>query len=76
MTEVACFCGCSYTFRGLAGACPRCGEVAAIMTESTVRDAAGAAAPGTTQVSAADLESLTELAGLFLPYAAARGYRG
>jgi hypothetical protein len=26
-TDVACFCGCAYTFAGDTGACPRCGEV-------------------------------------------------
>ena len=28
MAEVACFCGCCFSFDGAAGACPRCGEVA------------------------------------------------
>jgi len=28
MAAVACFCGCSFSFDGGAGACPRCGEVA------------------------------------------------
>jgi len=26
MTDVACFCGCCYSFSGNTGACPRCGE--------------------------------------------------
>ncbi len=26
MIDVVCFCGCSYSFVGDAGACPRCGE--------------------------------------------------
>ena len=30
MTEVACFCGCLYSFDGGAGACPGCGEVATV----------------------------------------------
>jgi hypothetical protein len=30
MTDVACFCGCLYSFDGGAGACPGCGEVAAV----------------------------------------------
>jgi hypothetical protein len=30
MTDVACFCGCLYSFEGGAGACPKCGEVAAV----------------------------------------------
>jgi shikimate 5-dehydrogenase len=32
MAEVACFCGCLYSFHGGAGACPRCGEHATVMT--------------------------------------------
>jgi hypothetical protein len=28
MAEVACFCGCCFSFDGAAGACPKCGEVA------------------------------------------------
>jgi hypothetical protein len=39
MTDVACFCGCFYSFDGGAGACPGCGEVAAVT--------AGPAAAGT-----------------------------
>ena len=39
MTDVACFCGCLYSFDGGAGACPGCGEVAAVT--------AGPAAAGT-----------------------------
>jgi hypothetical protein len=30
MADVACFCGCSYSFYGDAGACPHCGEVATL----------------------------------------------
>ena len=30
MTDVACFCGCSFSFDGGAGACPKCGEVASV----------------------------------------------
>jgi hypothetical protein len=30
MTEVACFCGCCFSFDGGAAACPRCGEVASV----------------------------------------------
>ena len=26
MTDVACFCGCIYSFAGDLGICPRCGE--------------------------------------------------
>ncbi len=32
MTDVACFCGCLYSFDGDAGACPRCGEYATVRT--------------------------------------------
>src|SRR5215510_9336699 len=39
MTDVACFCGCFYSFDGGAGGCPGCGEVAAV--------AAGPMAAGT-----------------------------
>ena len=28
MAEVACSCGCCFSFDGAAGACPKCGEVA------------------------------------------------
>ena len=31
MADVACFCGCFYSFDGGSGACPGCGEVAAVM---------------------------------------------
>jgi hypothetical protein len=27
MIDVVCFCGCSYSFAGHAGVCPRCGEL-------------------------------------------------
>ena len=30
MTDVACFCGCCFSFDGGAAACPRCGEVASV----------------------------------------------
>jgi hypothetical protein len=30
MTDVACFCGCLYSFDGGAGTCPKCGEVATV----------------------------------------------
>jgi len=30
MADVACFCGCFYSFDGGSGACPGCGEVAAV----------------------------------------------
>ena len=41
MIDVACFCGCFYSFEGGAGACPKCGEVATVTAgppvESTER---------------------------------------
>ena len=30
MSDVACFCGCCFSFDGAAGACPTCGEVARV----------------------------------------------
>ncbi len=30
MIDVACFCGCCFSFDGSAAACPRCGEVASV----------------------------------------------
>jgi hypothetical protein len=30
MTDVACFCGCLFSFNGDTGACPRCGRVASV----------------------------------------------
>ena len=30
MADVACFCGCLYSFDGAAGACPQCGEIASV----------------------------------------------
>jgi acyl-CoA synthetase (AMP-forming)/AMP-acid ligase II len=30
MAEVACFCGCFYSFNGSAGACPKCGKCATV----------------------------------------------
>ena len=31
MVDVACFCGCLYSFEGAGAACPACGEYAAVM---------------------------------------------
>jgi hypothetical protein len=33
MADVACFCGCCFSFDGGAGTCPRCGEVASLTGE-------------------------------------------
>jgi hypothetical protein len=30
MIDVACFCGCCFSFDGGAAACPRCGQVASV----------------------------------------------
>ena len=30
MTDVACFCGCLFSFNGDAGACSKCGRVASV----------------------------------------------
>jgi hypothetical protein len=34
MTNVACFCGCFYSFDRGEGTCPRCGAVAAVKTRA------------------------------------------
>ena len=39
MTDVACFCGCCFSFDGGAAACPRCGEVASVTASLTPGDA-------------------------------------
>lgn len=30
MTNVACFCGCLFSFNGAAGACPKCSRAASV----------------------------------------------
>lgn len=35
MADVACFCGCFYSFDGAGGACPKCGEYASVAAEPT-----------------------------------------
>ncbi len=30
MTDVACFCGCLYSFSGEVGVCPKCGDYASL----------------------------------------------
>ncbi len=52
MVDVACFCGCLYSFDGGAGACPRCGEVATVT---------GAAASAGTELSALPVRAFREL---------------
>jgi hypothetical protein len=44
MTEVACFCGCCFSFDGSAAACPRCGAVAAV-TAGLALEGAGRSQP-------------------------------
>ncbi len=34
MTDVACFCGCLYSFPGEVGVCPKCGEYACLTVVS------------------------------------------
>ncbi len=34
MTNVACFCGCAYSFDGGEGPCPKCGAVAVVRTKA------------------------------------------
>jgi hypothetical protein len=41
MTDVACFCGCLYSFDGDAGACPRCGKYATVRTGPALTRAEG-----------------------------------
>lgn len=45
MADVACFCGCLYSFGGGAGACPRCGEIATIMSAAAAASTEGIAPP-------------------------------
>ena len=45
MADVACFCGCNFSFEGSARACPRCGEFASLT---------GGRAPGPTGFDQAD----------------------
>ena len=37
MIDVACFCGCRYSFAGDIGACPQCGEYVT-MTRASFED--------------------------------------
>jgi hypothetical protein len=39
MTDVACFCGCCFSFDGGAAACPGCGEVARVTAGPRLEDA-------------------------------------
>lgn len=42
MTNVACFCGCLYSFDSDAGVCPGCGEYATVRTGPAVTCSGGA----------------------------------
>jgi hypothetical protein len=39
MADVACFCGCCFSFEGGAAACPRCGAVASLTAGLPPEDA-------------------------------------
>jgi hypothetical protein len=41
MTDVACFCGCRYSFGGGAGTCPKCGEVATVTADPALESPGG-----------------------------------
>ena len=38
MTDVACFCGCRFSFESVAAACPACGEVARVAPGPSLAD--------------------------------------
>jgi hypothetical protein len=38
MADVACFCGCLYSFGGDGGACPQCGEYVSLTTGGEFKD--------------------------------------
>jgi hypothetical protein len=57
MTDVACFCGCFFSFDGGAGACPKCGEVASV-TGLPVLEGSGCNRPETCD---AEIRQLSEV---------------
>jgi hypothetical protein len=59
MTEVACFCGCLFSFDGGADACPRCGEFASV-TDLDLTDPCYAGAAVGSQTAARPFPQLTE----------------
>ena len=61
MAEVACFCGCLFSFDGGAGACPKCGEVASL-TVGPRRNGPEAAMPVMQNPSLADTVSQAQRA--------------
>jgi len=64
MADVACFCGCCYSFEGGAGACPRCGEYAVV-----------AAGPASAQPRSRDGHGRAEAAAVVVPAAEYRRLR-
>jgi hypothetical protein len=73
MTDVACFCGCLYSFDGAVGPCPECGAVAGVST-TAIRQAshdreqgqpveAGASQPARTPPPIAGVMALLLAAG-------------
>jgi hypothetical protein len=40
MADVACFCGCCFSFAGNVAACPECGAAASLMTYAFAADSA------------------------------------
>jgi hypothetical protein len=59
MADVACFCGCCFSFDGGAGACPKCGEVASV-TGAPVLEGSGCNWPETAD---AEIRRLSGVAG-------------
>ena len=45
MADVACFCGCLFSFNDGAGACPTCGKVASVTAGPAPERPATAAGP-------------------------------
>jgi hypothetical protein len=75
MAQVACFCGCCFSFDRGAGACPKCGEVASLSggaaPEILVRDWPQEPAAVTDEASRNEPPTLTwpELAGVLPAFA-------
>jgi hypothetical protein len=70
MADVACFCGCCYSFEGGAGACPRCGEYAVVApasAEQGSRSGPGRAEAAAVVVPAAEYRRLRALEQLASP---------
>ena len=56
MADVACFCGCLYWFDGGAGACPQCGEYAAVTAADAFLSAARSQQQGPLSLTNADTD--------------------